>query len=61
MHPHRGVPSGPFKTIADVEYATAAWVDWYNNRRLHSTLGMTNPAEHAAAYYAALNRELRPV
>ena len=31
---------GPYKTIADVEYATAGWVDWYNNRRLHSTLGM---------------------
>jgi transposase InsO family protein len=25
---------GPFKTIADVEYATAGWVDWNNNRRL---------------------------
>ena len=32
---------GPYKTIADVEYATAGWVDWYNNRRLHSSLGMT--------------------
>ena len=21
---------GPYKTIADVEYATAGWVDWYN-------------------------------
>ena len=26
---------GPYKTLADVEYATAGWVDWYNNRRLH--------------------------
>ena len=26
---------GPYKTIADVEFATAGWVDWYNNRRLH--------------------------
>ncbi len=25
---------GPYKTIADVEYATAGWVDWYNVRRL---------------------------
>jgi putative transposase len=23
---------GPYKTLADVEYATAGWVDWYNNR-----------------------------
>jgi putative transposase len=28
----------PYKTIADVEFATAGWVDWYNNRRLHSSL-----------------------
>ena len=27
----------PLRTIADVEYATMAWVDWWNNRRLHST------------------------
>ncbi len=26
---------GPYKTPADVEYATAGWVDWYNHRRLH--------------------------
>lgn len=25
---------GPFNTSAYVEYATAGWVDWYNNRRL---------------------------
>ena len=30
---------GPYKTLADVEYATAGWVDWYNTRRLHSRLG----------------------
>ena len=29
---------GPYKTIADVEYATAGWVDWYNNR------GSTRPS-----------------
>jgi transposase InsO family protein len=43
----------PYKTLADVEYATAGWVDWYNHRRLHSTLGMTTPAEHEQAHYAA--------
>ena len=31
----------PLRTLADVEYATAGWVDWWNNRRLHSTLGMS--------------------
>ena len=36
---------GPYKTLADVEYATAGWVDWYNHRRLHGSLGMVPPAE----------------
>jgi putative transposase len=51
---------GPYKTIADVEYATAGWVDWYNNRRLHSTLGNIPPVEYEQAHYAALNREPHP-
>jgi transposase InsO family protein len=44
--------SGPFKTIADIEYVTMGWVDWYNNRRLHSTLDNIPPAEFEANYYA---------
>jgi putative transposase len=50
-----------YKTIADVEYATAGWVDWYNNRRLHSSLGYATPAEYETAHYATLNREPQPV
>ena len=50
----------PLKTLADVEYATAAWVDWYNHRRLHSSLGMLTPAEYEQDHYAALNREPQP-
>ena len=53
--------AGPYKTIADVEYATAGWVDWYNNRRLHSTLGNVPPVEYEQDHYAALNREPQPV
>ncbi|MFA7266264.1 MAG: IS3 family transposase [Candidatus Nanopelagicales bacterium] len=52
--------AGPYKTISDVEYATAGWVDWYNNRRLHSSLGYTTPSEYESAHHAALNRELQP-
>lgn len=53
--------AGPYKTLADVEYATAGWVDWYNNRRLHGTLGMIPPTEYEQAHYAALTREQQPV
>ena len=51
---------GPFKTIADVEYATAGWADWYNARRLHGTLGNIPPIEYEQAHYAALNPEPQP-
>lgn len=44
---------GPYKTIADIEYATAGWVDWYNNRRLHSQLQYRTPIEVEAEYHAA--------
>lgn len=36
---------GPYKTMADVEYATAGWVDWYNNRRLHGSLRHGQPRQ----------------
>jgi putative transposase len=28
------------------------WVDWYNNRRLHSLLNYVPPEECESAYYA---------
>lgn len=52
---------GPYQTIADIEYATAGWVDWYNQRRLHSSLGYLTPTEYEQAHYATLNREPQPV
>lgn len=52
--------TGPYRTLSDVEYATSAWVAWYNNDRLHSSIGQAPPAEFESAYYAALNRELHP-
>lgn len=43
----------PFRTIGDVEYATLGWVDWYNNERVHSSLGYTNPVTFEARHYNA--------
>ena len=51
---------GPYRALADVEWAVAGWVDWWNNRRLHSSLKYLTPAEFENAHYAALNRELQP-
>ena len=44
-------PRGPWRSLADVELATAEWVDWYNNKRLHSAIGHVPPAEYEATYY----------
>lgn len=50
---------GPYRTVTDVEYATAAWVDWYNYRRLHGSLGMVSPAMFEDDYYTA--QKLEPI
>jgi transposase InsO family protein len=42
---------GPWRNIDDVEYATLAWVDWYNHRRLLEPIGYVPPAEFESAYY----------
>lgn len=45
-------PRGPWRTLAEVELATAEWVDWYNAKRLHSAIGHVPPDEHESVYYA---------
>ena len=42
---------GPWRTLTDVEIATAEYVDWFNSTRLHTEIGHTPPAEYEAAYY----------
>jgi putative transposase len=43
---------GPFRTVEELELATADWVAWFNTARLHSALNYCTPAEFEAAYYA---------
>jgi putative transposase len=43
-------PQGPWHTVEEVDVATAAWVDWYNNRRLHGACGGRPPVEYEALY-----------
>lgn len=42
---------GPWRSIEQVELATAEWVDWWNQRRLHSALSNLPPAEFEALYH----------
>ena len=46
-------PTGPWKTVEDVELATLGWVHWHNTARLHGYLGDVPPAEFEQAFYAA--------
>ena len=43
---------GSWRSFEQLELATGRWVDWYNNRRLHSAIGDVPPAEFEASYYA---------
>jgi putative transposase len=45
---------GPWKTLADVELATADYVNWFNTRRLYTAIGGIPLAEYEAAYYAQI-------
>ena len=42
---------GPWRTADAVELATAAWVSWWNEQRLHEACGYLPPAEFEAAYH----------
>jgi len=42
---------GPWRSVEQLELATARWVEWYNNRRLHTSIGDVPPAEFEASYY----------
>jgi transposase InsO family protein len=43
---------GPWRSPEAVEFATLAWVDWFNTRRLLGPIGDIPPAEFEAQYYA---------
>jgi len=48
---------GPWRSIEAVEFATLAWVDWFNHRRLLEPLGNIPPAEAEERYYATLDEQ----
>ena len=42
---------GPWRHVEAVEFATLAWVDWFNTRRLLEPIGDVPPAEYEGRYY----------
>jgi putative transposase len=49
-------PCKPWRTIEEVELATAEWVDWFNYCRLYEYCGDVPPVELETAYYAQHRR-----
>ncbi|WP_405565114.1 IS3 family transposase [Streptomyces sp. NBC_01180] len=49
-------PGRPWKTLSQVELATAEWVDWYCHRRLHGEIGHISPVEYEINYQLAATK-----
>jgi len=41
----------PFRTADELELATLSWVHWFNENRLHSSIGYLTPIEMENEYY----------
>jgi transposase InsO family protein len=50
---------GPWRSFEAVEFATLAWVDWFNHRRLLEPIGNIPPVEAEERYYAMLDEQKR--
>ena len=44
---------GPWRQLEAVEFATLEWVEWFNNRRLLTSIGDVPPVEYEQQYYRA--------
>ncbi len=44
-------PQGPWRTMEHLELATLAYVEWFNQRRLHGAIGLITPTEKEARYH----------
>ena len=42
---------GPWRHGEALEFATLAWADWFNTRRLLEPIGYVPPAEYETRYY----------
>lgn len=51
---------GPFRNADDLELATLSWVHWFNENRLHSSIGYLTPIEKENEYYREINAQRQP-
>jgi putative transposase len=52
---------GPFRTVDELELATLIWVHWFNENRLHSSIGYLTPIEKENTYYGEINARQQPL
>jgi putative transposase len=55
------IPRGPWRNAADLEIATAEWVEFYNKKRLHGSLKRMTPAEYEATYWTGTKDGADPI
>jgi putative transposase len=51
---------GPWRGVDDLELATLNWVHWFNETRLHSSIGDVPPTEFETEYYRQNNPRPQP-
>ena len=54
-------PEGPWRGVDDLELATLDWVHWFNETRLHSSIGYLPPTEFEANHYRHINAQQQPL
>lgn len=52
---------GPFRTTDELELATLSWVHWFNESRLHSSIGYLTPIEKEDLYYRENTTQQQPL
>ena len=51
---------GPSRSADELELATLSWVRWFNENRLHSSIGYLPPIEKENEYYRETNPQRQP-
>lgn len=54
-------PEGPWRGVDDLELATLSWVHWFNETRLHGSIGHVPPIEFEQDYYRHINPQQHPL